>query len=358
MSRRGSLLALVWVVAACSTGPTVPPTQSPTVQPTAASVSPSSPIPTIEPTAAAIELPNPGGTCVAASFVAVAPSISSFTFAALDTRHVAGRQDLRNIGAACDLAQPKVIGLGSATVDPVAVSVYSLGYSVCKDRMCHYEYPATTRVDAGVIVSVSFNTWWWTTAQEDRFSPVPCATTLTDVTRAVIPFATGQLEMSWETRIAEVCSADPHFGLGFVTGAPNASAPEPGVAACRASEVRLTPGASGAAAGTAYIHLALELADGRDCLIARSPSLTITDAQGKVVARATEDDIDLSPISAGRLFGYYLGWNTACGDRFTGPFTANIELPSKQTVSVPLGDFGPSCADGSYGDVFLEVDGP
>ena len=125
---------------------------------------------------------------------------------------------------------------------------------------------------------------------------------------------------------------------------------------CRDPQIALTAGNSGAATGTAYLGVFVELAQGPACTLPRSPMITITTDTGAEVARAAETDA--TPVVLDYITRYYIGWNVACGTSPTGSKIAIIEFSGDLRVTLPIGTFGPSCADGSHGDLSMIADDP
>ncbi|MGH9886090.1 MAG: hypothetical protein ACREBE_11210 [bacterium] len=82
--------------------------------------------------------------------------------------------------------------------------------------------------------------------------------------------------------------------------------------------------------------------------------ISITNEDGAEVARAPS--IDPAPVLLDYITGYEIGWNVPCGPWPTGIFLAHIEFSPTLELDLPLGNFGPSCADGSPGTVFMLAD--
>jgi len=101
----------------------------------------------------------------------------------------------------------------------------------------------------------------------------------------------------------------------------------------------------------------VELAQGPDCLIAQGPRVTLVSKAGDELQSGSESDP--TPVTLHGILGYELGWNVACDQSMPPePFFARIEFAEQATFTMPLGDFGPSCVDGSTGELFMEVDSP
>jgi hypothetical protein len=123
---------------------------------------------------------------------------------------------------------------------------------------------------------------------------------------------------------------------------------------CTASQVVLTAGRSGVAAGTAYLRIFAELAQGPACSLPRSPMLTLIQSSGSEVARASETDP--APIALDYITGYNLGWNVPCGTKTVPDLVARIAFSAAVVIDLPIGDFGPSCVDGSQGSLSMIAD--
>ena len=117
---------------------------------------------------------------------------------------------------------------------------------------------------------------------------------------------------------------------------------------CRKPQVAVTPGQAGAGAGTAYLRVFVELAQGPACSLPRSPMVAVTSATAAEVARATETDA--TPVILDYIAGYYIAWNAPCGQPApTGPLTVHITFSATLVIDMPIADFGPSCVDGTGG---------
>lgn len=125
---------------------------------------------------------------------------------------------------------------------------------------------------------------------------------------------------------------------------------------CRQPQVVMTPGYSGVAAGTAYLRVFVELAQYPPCTLPRSPVIWITSADGAEVARAEETDA--TPVILDYITGYSLGWNVPCGSSPSGSHVAHIEFSPSLVIDMPIGTFGPSCVDGSRGNLSIIADDP
>jgi len=312
------------------------------------------------PTTATIELPDPGGTCNAAQLLFVGPTIFSWTFGAMGTRHVVIFQQLVNAGEACELAQPKVIGLEVAAGPAVPIAVTNMGHTVCKGTECEYVYPASTTVPAGASIYIEFNASWWIERLDPALaSPRPCGPAIENVKGAVVPFAIGRAVLEWDDTIKELCTDPPSFSLGInlatdLRGRMADDVPPP----CRSAQITLTLGDSGAAAGTAYLRVEARNVSGTACLLPREPAVSISIAGGMEIAGGAGSDAASIAIAANDTATYYLAWNMPCLPLPTGARVARVELSPGEIVDLPLGDFGPSCVDGSTGIVFMATESP
>lgn len=361
VSRGAAAITLLLAVAACSPTPTVPPSAAalPSATNAPATLTPTA-APTVLPTEASIALPDPGGTCAAAQFPLVGPAILSGQSAALGTIHVVIFQQLVNAGKDCDLAQPTVIGISAAGGPAMPVPVSNMGHTVCKAYVCHDVYPTSTMVPAGASVFITFNAWWWIERLDPTLpSPRPCGPPIENVTSAVVPFAVGHVVVDWQDKLKELCTNPPSFSLGInlatdLRGRLAEAAPSP----CRSAQITLTPGESGVAAGTAYLAIEARNVSGSDCLLAREPAVSITiDGAMELASGAGSDDASFV-IAANDTSAYFLAWNTACIPLPTGARTASVEISAGHVIDVPLGEFGPSCIDGSTGVLFMETESP
>lgn len=167
------------------------PTGSSTIVP-AATASLPTPGPTVTPSL--VPLPNPGGTCSAGQLVP-GQVASAYDFSTFDTRVVFVTLPIRNTGADCVLALPKVIGVASASGAFHLVRVVNGATST------------SFQIRSDQAQSVVLGDSWYDTgvlAAAGRTAP-PCAETMIDVTRAVFPLAAGSLEFQWDTVWQEVC---------------------------------------------------------------------------------------------------------------------------------------------------------
>lgn len=124
---------------------------------------------------------------------------------------------------------------------------------------------------------------------------------------------------------------------------------------CAAGQVVLTAGRSGVATGTAYLRVFAELGQGPACSLPRSPMLTLVSGSGSEVARASETDP--TPVALDYITGYELGWNVPCrATTMPTDLVASIEFSTALVLDLRIGDFGPSCVDGSEGSLSMIAD--
>jgi hypothetical protein len=210
MSNSRRLVPAVWcvlVLAACTSTPS--PTATPSASQPTATESPTVPgqsaNPTPNATAAALDLPNPGGTCVAAQFDVGAATLIGEP-ATFDSVHVGIEQPLTNRGANCTLALPKVIGLAGSIGPFTAATVGNLGGESCSNGKCVNIYPTSFSIRAGASVRISINAFWSDAALFGASAAPDCASPLHDISRALFPIATGQIEIDWHPALADVCA--------------------------------------------------------------------------------------------------------------------------------------------------------
>jgi hypothetical protein len=110
---------------------------------------------------------------------------------------------------------------------------------------------------------------------------------------------------------------------------------------CDARELSLSPGAWGAAAGTSYVVVHVDLVSGSACLIPGGPAVTLLDRDGKLLASAagiTDPDVIVASRTDLRL-----GWSSWCGPPPANPIRLRLDLPSGP-LNTPLpGGFLASC---------------
>ena len=105
------------------------------------------------------------------------------------------------------------------------------------------------------------------------------------------------------------------------------------------------------------MQVSVDLFQGPACSIAQGPSVSIISADGTEVQAGTE--ADPAPVTLRGLLSYELGWNIACDKSMPpGPLSVRIEFGDEASITMPVGDFGPSCVDGSTGELFMHVDAP
>jgi hypothetical protein len=123
---------------------------------------------------------------------------------------------------------------------------------------------------------------------------------------------------------------------------------------CEGSQLRLTPGAAGAAAGTAYLTVFVELAQGPACALPRSPKISVRTEDAAEIASATE--ADPAPVALTYITRYYIAWSGDCGPIPTGTLVAQIHFSSTLAVDLPIGTFRPSCVDGAGQSISMYAD--
>jgi hypothetical protein len=160
----------------------------------------------------AAELPNPGGTCDASNFVA-RPSTSTYDMSTIASRMASAFEPLTNTGPACVLAVPPIVGMAGATGPFSAIGVSSEGQDVCVKSACKTIYPASYAVPSGTAVEISLRAWWPWDLSAATAPPSMCAHPMTDVTRADVPFAFGDIAFAWDVPFHEVCPMAARVGI-------------------------------------------------------------------------------------------------------------------------------------------------
>ena len=140
--------------------------------------------------------------------------------------------------------------------------------------------------------------------------------------------------------------------LGAVPAPSNSAA----LARCESAQVRLTPGADGAATGTDYLTVFVELAQGPACTLPWGPMIAVRDPDGAEVARATESDT--KPVALTYITRYYIAWSGDCGPIPSGALVAHIDFWSTLALDMPIGTFRPSCVDGTGQSISMYADEP
>lgn len=208
--------------------PSVSPAPSPSALAPAATVPAATPGPTDS--TSSEPLPSPGGTCTASQLVP-GTATNGYTFGAVGYRHAVLEQPVRNVGGACVLSVPAMIGLASASGPFRAVRVDNIGHEVCANGACHYVSPPSYRIRPGQSLTVGFSVSWWVGANDASGTPLstapPCPGSVTDVTRVEVPLASGAMTIDLEAavRIPEssvpwpvVCAARDSIPLTITTG--------------------------------------------------------------------------------------------------------------------------------------------
>lgn len=126
------------------------------------------------------------------------------------------------------------------------------------------------------------------------------------------------------------------------------------ISACEGDQVRLTPGQQGAAAGTNYLTVFVELAQGPACALPWSPLIEVRDADGVEIARATETSP--TPVALTYITRYYIAWSGDCGPTPSGDLVAHIDFSPTLAVDLPIGTFRPSCVTGTGQSISMYAD--
>lgn len=150
-------------------------------------------------------------------------------------------------------------------------------------------------------------------------------------------------------------AATPTDAAPSIGAVPTSSA-SVALAACEGNQVRLTPGANGAAAGTDYLTVFVELAQGPACELPWSPMIEVRDTDGAEIARATE--ADPKPVALTYITRYYIAWSGDCGPIPSGALVAHIDFSSTLALDMPIGTFRPSCVDGGGQSISMYADEP
>lgn len=297
-----------------------------------------------------ITLPNAGGTCDASQFAAGKP-VTGYGYGALGSTLVFVGISIRNDGPDCELQLPQLVGVASEAA-PVIVMPTQIPRK-----------PSLVDIHAGQTVSIVLGDSWWTGMTDEAgasMMPTPrCDGKVRDINRVVYPFASGTIDIGLDISWREVCTAPPSVTVtvedtGFQ---PYPTPPPVATATCTASQVRLTPGHTGAAAGTAYMRVFVELDQGPECSLPQGPQIALVSDDGTVLVNGT--DADPRPLVISGITGYEIGWNVGC-DASSPPraLSARIWFSAAVYVDMPIGDFGPSCVDGSTGSLFMRADEP
>jgi hypothetical protein len=137
-------------------------------------------------------------------------------------------------------------------------------------------------------------------------------------------------------------------------GAIPTSSASTALESCEGGQVRLTPGADGAAAGTSYLTVFVELTQGPACVLPWSPMIEVRDADGAKVAAGAE--ADAKPVTLTYITRYYIAWSGDCGPIPSGPLVAHIDFSSTLALDLPIGTFRPSCVDGAGQSISMYAD--
>lgn len=133
---------------------------------------------------------------------------------------------------------------------------------------------------------------------------------------------------------------------------PSAGNPEP----CDLSQLEMTAGRSGPAAGTMYLTFTVELVDGPPCLIVTWPAVDISDGAGRVIAQGAGNPTG-PPMATllDTVLEFHLGWASWCGPDPSGPLTARVGLIADQLSKMAIPSrFGPSGCQGAQTILFVD----
>lgn len=125
---------------------------------------------------------------------------------------------------------------------------------------------------------------------------------------------------------------------------------------CREDQLRLTAGADGAAAGSAYLTVFVELTRGPRCSISGNPLIAVRSEDGREIARAAKTEPRM--IALTYVTRYYVEWSSGCGPMPTGARVATVEFSANVVIDLPIGMFGPSCVDGAGQEISMYADEP
>jgi hypothetical protein len=170
------------------------------------SVAATLPTPSASPTevASSDPLPNPGGTCSASQMVLETPTWG-YGYGTVGTTVVFGTLPLRNVGGACVMQLPTVIGVGAASGPLHAVAVRNtLGTATSWGSGPGQSLP--------IMLSAS-----WPVGGQTAFSAPPCADPIYDISRIEIPLASGAIELDLPIDLREVCTSPPSVSMTFET---------------------------------------------------------------------------------------------------------------------------------------------
>src|SRR5947209_18538912 len=123
-------------------------------------------------------------------------------------------------------------------------------------------------------------------------------------------------------------------------GPVGSASPSAALASCERSQVRMTPGATGGAAGTSYLTVFVELEQGPPCALPWGPLIEVRDADGDVIVSATE--AEAKPVALTYITRYYIGWSSDCRPIPSGNLVAHIDFSATLAVDMPIGSFRPS----------------
>jgi hypothetical protein len=155
-------------------------------------------------------LPNPGGTCAASDFVLGTPTYSKANgFPTLGSTVVFATVPVRNTGASCVLALPRVLGVAGQTGPFRAAPVSMAG-------------PVTSWASgAGESLPLVISATWSLAVRDSNGNAAGpggwCEDPLVDVTRLQFPFASGSAVIDLPTTWLEVCLSSPSLAVTFET---------------------------------------------------------------------------------------------------------------------------------------------
>ena len=148
-----------------------------------------------------------------------------------------------------------------------------------------------------------------------------------------------------------VTSTDPPPSVAIPTASAAAD-----ISPCAKDQVRLTVGQQGAAAGTNYLTVFVELAQGPACALPWGLMIEVRDAAGDEIARGTETST--TPVALTYITRYYIAWSGDCGPTPSGDLVAHIDFSPTFAVDLPIGTFRPSCIDGTGQSISMYADEP
>ena len=119
---------------------------------------------------------------------------------------------------------------------------------------------------------------------------------------------------------------------------PAASSPK----ACRATDVAMTSGSWGGAAGTTYVSIVLTLRSAMPCLLPSDPAIAIRDRAGRLVISASGQGVGTVELRTSATAS--VGWSSWCSAQPLHPLTLRLTLRGGGSLSAALpAVFGASC---------------